>query len=330
MRLIPTASLRRAYLRRANASDAPNYILRNGLEIGIVASDCAAINRAISSLLCSVLDTARNSAVGGGGHLPEKVVQRIQQNVISPDAVEQLWGRTGYRFLLTRSMGDSQHELLATILVGSSSDTLFFFTGAYNNLAASRLSEQVDLRLPHPQRQDLRWFSQFDFPDLSVFKPSGYHQIANFAVSVEHQAQGLGRCLLDTIHRHYSEVYLSARGLQPQHSQPLLAGRGFWQLGDPPWLVKMRKLGFYLRAGAESFFIDQAELPLPDIFAPDGQRIAHTTYNAAFGLPQLYDDVQALPPSAEHLRERIARVQALARSGRAKLQYFQTLFDFVV
>ncbi len=326
---IQTDILRCAYIRRADGTDRglANFVLCEGWEIGIVRSDCPTVAAAISALLCSVLDKARNTAEGG--HLPAAVVQRIQENVISPTAVAQLWGQTGYRFVLTRSVDAQTHELLATMLVAKSVESLFFFTGAYNNLLQSRLKEQIDLSMPHPNLRDMLWFSQFDFPDLGEFKPSDYHQIANFAVSLPYQAKGLGRLLLQQIQQKYAASYLSALGREPLHGQPLLSGRGLWQIGDPPWLLKMRKLGFYLRAGAESFFIEQAGAPLPAIFAADGHKIDNVEYNRSFGLPQLYEGWQP-NHSREHLMHRIAKVQRLAVSPHAKLQYFQTLFDFVV
>ena len=165
----------------------------------------------------------------------------------------------------------------------------------------------------------------YAFPAVAAFKPLAYHQIANFVVAREHRGEGLARILLDAIVRYYARDALAAGGLAIEHSQYLLCGCGLWQVGDPPWLERMQKLGFRLRWGAESFFLEHDWAPLPAIHR-DGRAISNLDYNRSFGLPGRYLD--ATPPSGPHLPERIPEVVRLAEDPRAKLQYFQTLFEF--
>ena len=119
-----------------------------------------------------------------------------------------------------------------------------------------------------------------------------------------------------------------ARGNPIEHSQFLLCGRGFWQIGDPPWLVRMERLGFELRWGAESFFIEHDWAPLPAIHDAHGRTISNLDYNRSFGLPERYQNVQPARPSQFHLLDRVPEVIRLSQDPRAKLQYFQTMFHF--
>ena len=80
------------------------------------------------------------------------------------------------------------------------------------------------------------------------------------------------------------------------------------------------------RWGAESFFLAHEWAPLPPTRI-DGCSCSNGEYNAMFGLPRRYLE-HAPPPGPEHLRERIPEVVRLATQPNAKLQYFQTMFDF--
>lgn len=328
-RFIATAKLRGAYLRyeeSLNPTALPFVTLAGGLELGIVSSGVPEVARAVSSLLSRSLDEARNDRLGG--HLPVAVVQRVQRDIISPDGVANLWGITGHRFVLSQPVDVERSEVLATILVGRSKDTIFFLTGRYNNLRHSTIAQDIDFAQPAGDDPTQRWFDQFDFPSPQRFKPIAYHHIANFVVALEHRGRGLAKRLLDGIVTKYARDYLLLGGGGPEHSQYLLCGRGFWQIGDPPWLPRMRRLGFYLRWGAESFFMERDWAPLPPVFDDQGAPISNLAYNKRAGLPELYEGKEA-PVGTEHLRERVAHVMALARRPDAKLQYFQTMFDFV-
>lgn len=326
-RFVPTSVLRAAYVRYAGSTvpTLPNYVpLEDGLELGIVSSAVPEIARAISSLLSRSLEDARDDR---GGHLPVEVVRRVQLEIISPHGVAHIWGVTGHRFVLSRRAGD-RSEILATILVGRSKDTIFFFTGRYNNLRHATIRETVDFE--QPDRDDPRhlWFDRFRFPEIGRFKPRGYHHIANFVVSKEQRGQKISRLLLDAIVTHYGRDHLAARGRAVGHSQHLLCGRGFWQIGDPPWLPRMEKLGFYLRWGAESFFVEHPWAPLPPVHDATGARIDNVAYNAATGLTRRYAAGAPTGNADEHLLDRVPEVLRLSADPHAKLQYFQAMFDF--
>ena len=327
-RFVASGALREAYLGYAGtrAPGAPRFVIlpEHGLELGIVASEAPVIARAVSSLLSRSLEDAK---VERGGHLPAAVVERVQTEIISPWGVGQLWGGFGHRFVLARPLAGERHEIVATILVARRKGTVFFFTGRYNNLRHSTMAEVVDFDQPDADDPSQRWFDRFAFPPVAEFKPRAYHHIANFVVSQAHRGEGLARVLLDAIVDHYARDTLERRGRPILHSQFLLCGRGLWQIGDPPWLARMQRLGFSLRWGAESFFLDHDWAPLPPIHRADGRAIGNLEYNRQFGLPNRYLGVTP-PAGGEHLRERIAEVVRLADDPRVKLQYFQTLFDF--
>jgi GNAT superfamily N-acetyltransferase len=327
LRFVPSEQLRAAYLHyeESRSPTAPTFVqLPDGLELGIVSSAVPAIANAISSLLCRSLEEARCDK---GGHLPPQVVQRVQRDIISPEGVAGLWGVTGHRFVLARQENTHHHEILATILVGRSKDTIFFFTGRYNNLRHSSIAQDVDFKQPDSTNPEQRWFDRFAFPDIVRFKPRAYHHIANFVVSPEHRREGLAERLLENIVRYYARDYLDGCGYPIEHSQYLLCGRGLWQIGDPPWLARMQKLGFYLRWGAESFFMEQDWAPLP-VVTIQGKVIDNISYNQLYGFPGCYSPTKTPPPSDEHLLDRVPEVLKLAQNPRAKLQYFQAIFDF--
>jgi GNAT superfamily N-acetyltransferase len=327
-RFVPTEILRSAYLRfdDSRRPNAPPFVTfeKEGFELGIVASEVPEIARAVSSLLTRSLEDAKNAH---GGHLPSAVVERVQLEIISPERVAQLWGAHGHRFVLSRKDGN-RHEIIGTILVARRKGTVFFFTGRYNNLRHSQMEHDIDFAQPAGSNPDQKWFSLFAFPEVQLFKPVGYHHIANFVVAKEHRRQGLARFFLNALLTKFARDYIDKHGLPVEHSQFLLCGKGFWQIGDPPWLERMQRLGFSLRCGAESFFIEQDWAPLPQIFA-DGKPISNVEYNRSFGLPQRYQE--ATPPAypGMHLPERIPEVIRLSQDARAKLQYFQTYFDFI-
>lgn len=333
-RFVPTKVLRDAYLRyeKSRAPSANNFVRfeEPGLELGIVASQVPTIARAVSSLLCCSLEDAKDE---NGGHLPRAVVERVQLEIISPYGVANLWGSFGHRFVLSRTVDRDTSEIVATILVARRKGTVFFFTGRYNNVRHSTMGSEIDFDQSAGEDPRCKWFDRFAFPPVAVFKPPAYHHIANFVVAKDHRSQALSRFLLDAILTKYAKDHIEARGAAIEHSQYLLCGRGFWQIGDPPWLSRMEKLGFYLRQGAESFFIEHDWAPLPPIFVggpTERRQVSNLEYNQSFGLPARYQN--AAPPSGSgthHLLQRVPEVVRLSQDPRAKLQYFQTMFDFV-
>jgi GNAT superfamily N-acetyltransferase len=326
-RFVPTSVLRAAYVRYAGsvAPSLPNYVsLEDDLELGIVSSAVPEIARAISSLLCRSLEDARDDR---GGYIPAAVVRRVQLEIISPHGVAHTWGVTGHRFVLSRPVGD-RSEILATILVGRSKDTIFFFTGRYNNLRHSTIDETVDFAQPDRDDPSHKWFDRFWFPEVTRFKPRGYHHIANFVVSKEQRGQKISRLLLGAITEHYARDHILAEGRAIGHSQHVLCGRGFWQIGDPPWLARMEKLGFYLRWGAESFFVEQDWAPLPKVLDRHGVPVDHVAYNTAAGITKRYAETTPRGNADEHLMDRVPEVLRRSADPRCKLQYFQAMFDF--
>jgi GNAT superfamily N-acetyltransferase len=326
-RFVETSVLRRAYLHYEESRNptAPTFVtLSDGFELGIVSSAVPEIALAISSILTRSLEAARCDK---GGHLPPEVVARVQRDIISPEGVATLWGVAGHRFVLARQHDASTHEIIATILVGRSKDTIFFFTGRYNNLRYSTIAQDVDFDQSDSDDPTHKWFDRFAFPDIQRFKPDRYHHIANFVVSPDHRGGGIAGRFLHDIVRYYSREILDRRGDPIVHSQYLLCGRGFWQIGDPPWMERMAKLGFYRRFGAESFFIEHGWAPLPPVIV-HGKRIDNLAYNKMYAMPDCYTSDRMPHPSDEHLLERVPEVVRLARDPRAKLQYFQAMFDF--
>lgn len=328
-RFVPTEILRRSYVHYAESQNvsAPPYVaLDDGLELGIVHSDVPEIARGVSSLLTRSLEDAKDQH---GGHLPARIVERVQLDIISPHGVAHLWGTEGHRFVMSRPVDRNTSELVATMLVARRKGTIFFFTGRYNNVRHSTIAETVDFDQPAGTNPAQKWFAQFAFPTPIDFKPIAFHHIANFVVAKEQRGKRLSRVFLDALLAKYARDRMVAEGRPIEHSQFLLCGRGFWQIGDPPWLVRMERLGFELRWGAESFFIEHDWAPLPAIHDGDGRVISNAAYNRSFGLPARYQGTRPERPSQFHLLSRIPEVIALAQNPRAKLQYFQTMFRFV-
>ena len=217
---------------------------------------------------------------------------------------------------------------MATMLVARRKGTIFFFTGRYNNVRHSTIEETVDFDQPAGTNPEQKWFAQFAFPAPIQFKPVAFHHIANFVVAKEHRGKRLSRFFLDALLAKYARDRMVASGSPIEHSQHLLCGRGFWQIGDPPWLVRMERLGFELRLGAESFFVERDWAPLPPIHDAAGRCISNLDYNRSFGLPERYQGTSPARPSPFHVLERVPEVIRLAQDPRAKLQYFQAMFHF--
>lgn len=317
------------------------------LELGIINTEDPIMARAVSSVLTRSLEDAKHT---NGGYLPPSIVQRVQTELISPHGVHNHWGKVGRRFVLSRNAGNGHREIIASALVGERRSGLLFLTSRFNNLRADKLREDIDFNVSADGNPEHRWFDKFAMPEIDRYKSNGYHHLANFVVERE-GARGLGlsRILIDEIVKNYSRDHLTRNDILPAHSQRLLCGKGFWQIGDPPWLPRMSRLGFVPRLGAESFHIDTDWDPLIPTYNRDGKELHHREYNASFGLPQMYEKLLAgedspytglynsamlahktglTPPPGDHMPERIAKVVELAKSGRAKFQYFQLLFTF--
>lgn len=325
-RFVPEDILRRSYIRNPNCSDAyakPWVEINHEYELGIVdTSNFPEIAKAVSSLLSRSIDDAKN--IYPNGYLPDYIVKRAQLEYVSPYAISNLWGKSGYRFVLSRTADNYVKEIVATALVADSKDTLFFFTNKYNNVRFSSISDEVDFNLKIGNRSigEYNWFDKFRFPKIIDYKPAKYNQIANVTVEKSgYRNLGLSKLLITNIIKHYA---LHFEHVNINHSQPLICGKGLIQYADPSW----RPLyGFELRAGAETFYIDQEWDRLPPIIIND-KSLSNVEYNALYGLPQIYENKIVNNEEKIHLIERIPEVINLSKSDYAKLQYRQYICSF--
>ncbi len=356
-RFVDAEVLRAAYLRREGAPDnaSPFVVIKKAvldkitggtveldLELGIVDVGCDAMANAVSSLLSRSLEDAK---YGNGGYLPPTIVGRVQRELISPFGVRHRWGEKGYRFVLSRDIGHGCREIVGTVLVSKDDDTIFFFTSKFNNVTASNLRETVDFDYAPDGTPEHKWFDKFDLPPIDRYKPKGFHHLANFVIEKEGVRRlGLSRTMIETIVENYTDFGKAP----PTHAQPMLPGIGFWQIGDPPWLERMGRLGFFPRLGAESFHMDCDWDPLIPTLDAQGEARDHVSYNRDFGIQDIYSRLLEGQESAystqynnsvaasalgavatgDPLLDRIPHVLHMANSGKAKIQYFQLLFPF--
>jgi len=342
-RFVDATVLRRSYLhypQSVNVKAKPFVVIDDKYELGIVDPTNFKIAKAVSSLLTRSLEDAKYT---NGGYLPPKVVERVQMELISPHGIMNLWGKTGHRFVLSREAPGGQREIISSALVAQSRDGIFFYTSRFNNLRHSTLRQDIDFEVSADGNPAHKWFDKFRYPEIEQYKPKGFHHFANFVVEKEGaRNQGIARLMIREIVKNYSREYIHMAGGAVEHSQRLLCGKGFWQIGDPPWLSRMGKLGFIPRLGCETFHTDVDWDPLAPTYDKDGKVIDHVSYNQSFGLPQMYVklfegqdspyrhiyEVALKSQSGDHLLERIPTVIELGKSGKAKLQYFQLLFPF--
>jgi len=347
LRFIDEDILRNSYVRYPNSLNPtalPYVLLEDGYELGIVdTKNNLSMAKAVSSLLSRSIDDARD--VCYNGYLPEWIVRRAQLEYVSPYAVSNLWGRSGNRFVLTRTVGTGKRELVATALISSSKDNLFFYTSKYNNIKHSTMAHEIDWEMKVNGKH--KWFDGFSMPDAASYKLAGYNQLANFSVEKRCRDLGLSRLLLHEIHKNYSLWYICKKnGISTdgkylwveqqvvKHSQPMVCGKGLLQIADPSWRPVMLHLGFELRMGAETFYMEQDHAPLPRIIR-NGKVIDIIEYNRVYGLPGIYEDrgveywKEKTTDNSIHLMDRVPEVVSLAKSGRAKLQYFQLVYSFL-
>jgi hypothetical protein len=348
LRFVDEDVLRRSYVRYPNSLNPtalPYVPLEDGYELGIVdTKNNIQIAKAVSSLLSRSIDDARD--VCHNGYLPERIVRRAQLEYVSPYAVSNLWGRSGNRFVLSRNIGYGKREIIATALISSSKDNLFFFTSKYNNIKHSTMAHDIDWEMK--VNGGHKWFDRFSMPEVAKYKLVGYNQLANFSVEkVGCRDLGLSRLLLQEIRNHYALRYICKQNGIPseqdeyvwvdkqvvKHCQPMVCGKGLFQIADPSWLPIMRRLGFELRMGAETFYLDQDYDPLPQIIR-NRKTISIEEYNTIYGITGIYEDhgvdywKERTTDNSIHLLERVPEVVSLAKSGKAKLQYYQLVYPF--
>lgn len=342
-RFVDANVLRKSYIhyeQSMNVSAPPFVNIDNHYELAIVDTHDPRIARAVSSILTRSLNDAKYTH---GGYLPPAIVERVQLELISPYGITHVWGATGHRFVLSREATGGKREMISTALVHRSRDGIFFFTSKFNNLRHSTLRYDLDFDYSADGNPEHKWFNKFCYPEISIYKPKGFHHFANFVVEREGvRRQGIAHMMIQQIIKNYSLEYICSTGSKVQHSQRLICGSGLWQIGDPPWLARMTKLGFYQRLGSETFHIDTEWDPLVPTLDKEGKKIDHVAYNQSFGLPEIYHKMlekrdpesqkiyqKALKdPKGHHLFFRIPEVIEKAQSGRAKLQYFQLILPF--
>jgi hypothetical protein len=333
-RFIPESVLRASYIKYSETKnpDANPYVTINDeLELGIVnTKDNIDIAKGISSLLSRSINQAKDTL---GGYLPEKVVERVQYEYVSPYGISNLWGKYANRFVLSKKIDELTREIIGTALITSSKETLLFFTSKYHNVRFSTIEQDVDFDLRIDDKEQHKWFDKFDMPDIKYYKPDGYNQLANFSIDKTHRGKEFGKLLITEIIKNYAIYYPKSK---ITHSQPLICSRkGIYQIADVSWPPFMLNIGFKHRLGAESFFIDQEWDPLLPVVI-NGKEIDNKTFNCMFGIPTMYENMDSESIEASknknpglHLIDRIPKVIELANSGYAKLQYFQLicLFD---
>lgn len=318
--------LRSAYIVNPNSLSSqknPYVTLDDDYELGIVDTrHNKDVALAISSLLTRSIEKASDVY---GGYLPDNIVKNAQLSYVSPDAVSNLWGKTGYRFVLSRTVNSEVREIVGTVLISSRKDNLFFFTSRYHNIAHSSMMTNIDFSLD-------RWFDNFALPPIQSYKPQGLNQIANFSIDENWRNNGLSKFMLSSIVENYAVQYILANGgslSDLSHSQYLVCGDGLFQIADPSWLSVMQHVGLRHRYGAESFYVNP---PLGSTM--NGKKISNVKYNEMCGLNLIYE-IFDLGPEIDnpiHMIDRIPEVLQMSNDETYKLQYFQLYgtFDMIM
>ena len=332
-RFVKINDLEKSYVRSYVGTESYNpYVTikdKNGeeYELGIVdTQNNPNIAKAVSSILTRSIDRAKDIY---GGYLPEQICERAQLEYVSPYAVSNLWGRTGYRFVLSRKVDEKYTEIFGTALISYSKDNLFFFTNKYNNIKFSTMAQDIDFDMCI--NGENKWFDKFAMPPINSYKPPQLNQLANFAIErIDHRGNGIGKLFIDEIIKNYA---IHNKHFKRIHSQPLICGKGLFQIADPSWLKVMQKVGFKLRLGAETFYLDKEWDPLPQTVL-NYKKISNTEYNNEYGVPQIYHDALLLKDRGLlnttdiDLIDRIPEVIKLSTLTDAKLQYFQLVRMF--
>ena len=188
------------------------------------------------------------------------------------------------------------------------------------------MEQDVDFNLNF-NNTEYKWFDKFAMPNITDYKPRECNQLANFAIEkIGHRGFKLGKLMINEIIKNYALYYTKS---DIKHSQPLICGKGLFQIADPSWRKYMLDIGFRVRYGAETFYLDHDwdRLPITKI---NGKIIDNVSYNNMYGLPQIYDVRNNINKknTPYDLNDRIPKVIGLANSEYAKLQYFQLIYMF--
>lgn len=241
-RFIQTEVLKNAYLA------PPREIVNHAgdkFEIGIIDPNDPAVALRVSNVLSRSIEMSRAS---NKGHIPDDVVERVQDLFVSPEAVKKKWALVGNRFVVSKKVSDQDGvtEVLGTFLVTKNHDAIFFLSGNHDNLMPIRNSQgKILYYLDHDGRKiDQNFVNETigsKFPDLSSYKPDGLYQIVNFAFLPEVRGAGLGKQVLLSAINEIKQRRIDKNG------KPLFEkndGWGFWQVGEPPWQKRMQPMNF--------------------------------------------------------------------------------------
>lgn len=158
---------------------------------------------------------------------------------------------------------------------------------------------------------------------MDQFKNIGY-TIKKYPDVESYEGLGYGRLLISEIIKNYALYYPKNK---INHSQPLICGKGLFQIADPSWRKYMLNTGFKTRFGAETFYLDKEYNKL-EMFKWNDELISHNDYNKLYGIPQIYENNVIKNNTKYDLSERISEVIKLSNSNDAKLQYFQMILMF--
>jgi len=161
-------------------------------------------------------------------------------------------------------------------------------------------------------------------PDIDDYKITSCNHLANFAIDKNYRGKQLGKLLINEIIKNYALYYHNSN---IKHSQPLICGKGLLQIADPSWRKYMLDIGFKHRIGAETFFIDQDWDPLQSIII-NGKKISNKEFNYMYNVPQIYESLKIEKNDNIHLYDRVPKILELAKSDKAKIQYFQLYYLF--
>lgn len=317
-RFVLSSVLKNAYITSDEKLNPFITLLVNNeeLEFGIVDTSSPFISKAVSSLLTRSVEMSKDIH---GGYVPADIINNAQKEYVSPYGISNLWGATGYRFVLSRKVSLEYREIIGTALVTKDASTLFFLSSKYHNLI------NYDTICIDMEKNKDNWFNRFVMPPLDKYKIPNYNQLANFAIESNNRGHNFGKLMLDTIIKYYSAVNISKTN--KIHSQPLLYGDGIFQIADPAWKKRMLKNGLKLRKGAESFYVDG----VPDFLEPvilNNEVISNIEFNNMFEMPSIYDNDDDDNNNSFHLIERIPLVKKLAQSNMHKLQYYQLYYTY--
>lgn len=320
-RFVQSSVLKDAYITDNVINEKLNpyitlLINNDDLEFGIVDTSSPFISNAISSLLTRSVEMSKDIH---GGYVPADIINNAQKEYVSPYGITNLWGATGYRFVLSRKVSAEYREIIGTALITKNASTLFFLSSKYHNLI------DFDTKCITMKEEKDEWFNRFATPSLESYKIPNYNQLANFAIEGSHRGNNLGKIMLSTIIKYYSAINVFKTN--KMHSQPLLYGDGIFQIADPAWRKRMLKNGLKLRMGAESFYVDGN----PDFLDPvilNNEIISNIEFNNMFDMPQIYENNHKIEHNSIHLVNRIPLVKKLAQSNMHKLQYYQLYCEY--